>query len=114
MEKEKKKRQLKGFDRVSRSAEEALHLALYTMDNAVDAIYWIDSNARFVDVNRTACDMLGYTREELLNLTVLDIDPDFTADKWAYTWEKLKGKVKVTLETRHKRKDGRIVPVEIM
>jgi PAS domain S-box-containing protein len=45
---------------------------------------------------------------------VFDIDPDFTADKWVNTWEKLKGRVKLTIETKHRTKDGRIIPVEIM
>ena len=84
------------------------------MDNVVDAVYWIDSKARIVDVNETACGMLGYTREELLNFTVFDIDPDFTMDKWVNTWEMLKGQVKLTIETEHRTKDGRIIPVEIM
>ena len=106
--------ELKGFERVSKSAEEALQLARYTMDNVADAVYWMDSKARIVDVNETACGMLGYTREELLNFTVFDINPDLTADKWVNIWEKLKGQVKLTIETRHRTKDGRIIPVEIM
>ncbi len=105
---------LKGFERVSKSAEEALQLARFTMDNVVDAVYWMDAKAQIVDVNETACSMLGYTREELLNFTVFDIDPDFTADKWVKTWEALKGQVKLTIETKHRTKDGRIIPVEIM
>lgn len=127
MKKEKKKEQLmnessmlhreiaelKGFERVSMSAEEALQLARFTMDNVVDAVYWMDSKAQIIDVNETACSMLGYTREELLNFTVFDIDPDFTADKWINTWEALKGQVKLTIETKHRTKDGRIIPVEI-
>ena len=128
MKKEKKKKQLmnessmthretaelKGFERLSNSAEEASQLARFTMDNVVDAVYWMDSKARIVDLNETACGMLGYTREELLNFTVFDIDPDFTMDKWVNIWEKLKGQVKLTIETKHRRKDGRIIPVEIM
>ena len=120
MEKEKKKEQrmnessMTHRERVSRSAEEALQLARFTMDNVVDAVYWMDSKAQIVDVNETACGMLGYTREELLNFTVFDIDPDFTADKWVTTWEKLKDQVKLTVETKHRTKDGRIIPVEIM
>ena len=95
-------------------AEASLQLAHFTVDNIGDAVYWMDSRARIIDVNETACSMMGYTREELLNLTVFDIDPDFTAEQWADSWEKLKGQVKRTIETRHRAKDGRIIPVEIM
>ncbi len=95
-------------------ALEMLQLTRFSVDSAVDAVYWMDSTSRIVDVNETACSMLGYTREELLNLTVLDIDPDFTADKWANAWEAVKGRGKLTIETRHRAKDGRIIPVEIV
>jgi PAS domain S-box-containing protein len=97
-----------------RRAEEALLLARFTVDNVADAVYWIDSEAQLVDVNETACRMLGYTREELLNLTVIDIDPEFSADKWLNVWKALKDNGRMTLETKHRTKDGRVIPVEIM
>jgi len=97
-----------------KKAEEALQLTRFTVDHVADAVYWMDAKSRIIDVNETACSMLGYTREELLNLTVLDIDPDFTAGRWAEAWETVKGKGKMTLETRHRTKDGRILPVEVM
>jgi len=105
---------LKGFERDWKSAEKALRLTRFTVDNLSDAVYWMDSKARIVDVNETACSMLGFTREELLNLTVFNIDPDFTEDKWVKAWDTLKDRGKMTLETKHRTKDGRIIPVEIM
>ena len=87
-------------------AEEARLLARFTVDNVADAVYWIDSKAQFVDVNETACRMLGYTREELLNRTVIDIDPDFTAEKWAEVWRALKDIGRLTLETPAREKSG--------
>jgi two-component system cell cycle sensor histidine kinase/response regulator CckA len=56
----------------------------------------------------------GLYRGELLNLTVLDIDPDFTPDRWEDSWKALKSVGKRTTETRHRTRDGRIIPVEIM
>jgi two-component system cell cycle sensor histidine kinase/response regulator CckA len=44
-----------------KEAEEALRLTRFTVDNAADAVYWMDSSARIVDVNEAACSMLGYT-----------------------------------------------------
>jgi two-component system, cell cycle sensor histidine kinase and response regulator CckA len=97
-----------------KQTEESLQLARFTVDNIGDAVYWIDSRARIIDVNETACSMMGYSREELLKLTVLDIDPDFTAERWTKAWEAIKRKGRSTVETRHRTKDGRIIPVEIM
>jgi PAS domain S-box-containing protein len=104
-----------GYDITARKkAEEALQLTRFSVDHVADAVYWVDAKARFIDVNKTACSMLGYTREELLNLTVFDIDPDLTAGRWADAWEAVKAKGKMTLETRHRTRDGRTLPVEIM
>jgi PAS domain S-box-containing protein len=104
-----------GYDITARKkAEEALQLTRFSVDHVADAVYWVDAKARIIDVNHTACSMLGYTREELLNLTVFDIDPDVTAGRWAEAWEAVKAKGKMTLETRHRIRDGRTLPVEVM
>ncbi len=44
------------------------------------AIWIIDREGRILEVNDVACERLGYTREELLGMTVMDIDaPEFAA-----------------------------------
>jgi len=46
------------------------------MDSSADLIVLIDrATMRFVDVNRTACRALGYTREELLGMGPQDVLP---------------------------------------
>jgi PAS domain S-box-containing protein len=54
-----------------------LALAMISIDNSADGAYWMRPDARIVRVNQAACDMLGYTREELTALSVPDIDPCF-------------------------------------
>src|SRR4051812_6949850 len=44
-------------------------------DQASDAIFVFDDACRYVDVNRSACEMLGYTREEVLARSVADMIP---------------------------------------
>lgn len=64
-------------------------------------------------VNRVACDRLEYTRQELLRLTVRDIDaPESTVDVRAVTERLLKGET-VMFEQTHVSKSGRRIPVEI-
>lgn len=94
-------------------ANEDLLLTQFAVDHASDEVYWIDENARFVYVNETACRSLEYTREELLRLTVPDIDPTWPMGKWQAQWETLKQQQSSTFETVHKTKQGRIFPVEI-
>ena len=57
--------------------------------------------------------MLGYTREELLQRTIGDIDPDFCPGTWAQHLQHLKEQVTLQFESHHRCKDGRTFPVEI-
>lgn len=85
----------------------------FAIDRMPDAVFWIGSDARFIYVNEVACHSLGYSKEELLSMTVHDIDPWFPKERWAHHWSELKGKKTLTFESRHKVKDGRVFPVEI-
>jgi PAS domain S-box-containing protein len=96
-----------------KKAEEELKLTQFTVDSAADAVFWVDSEARFIYVNEAACNSLGYSREELLNMTVLDIDPDFPRDGWPAHWQDIKERGSFSLEANHRAKDGRTYPVEV-
>lgn len=100
-------------DRPDPCVDEALLLTQFAADHAPDAVYWIDDTARFVYVNDAACRSLDYTRDELLQLSVPDIDPTWPKDRWRAMWEELRVKGASTFETVHQTKHGRIFPVEI-
>ena len=58
----------------------------FSINQASDAIFWMNRNAGFVYVNEQACHSLGYTRAELLQLHLWDIDPDDRRDQWDADW----------------------------
>jgi len=93
--------------------EEALRLTQFSVDQAADAVQWIAQDGQFLYVNDALCRMLGYSREKLLSMTVLDIDPDFGPEIWVEHWEKVKQAGSLTIETRNLTKDGRDVPIEV-
>jgi PAS domain S-box-containing protein len=95
-----------------KQAEAALRLTQFSIDHAVDAIFWIDAEARILDINEAACSTLGYTREELLAMTVPDIDQNFPADSWPAHWAELKARGSFSFETAHRKKDGTIIQTE--
>src|SRR5580692_1451379 len=68
---------------------------------------------RFMDANEKACSTLGYTREELLSLRVLDIDPGVTESSIETIREQWRKMGWLMLETVHRRKDGSTFPVEV-
>jgi PAS domain S-box-containing protein len=94
-------------------AEEALRFTQFAIDHASDAAFWMGPDARFIYVNEAACRSLGYTRDELLSMTVHDIDPNFPAERWSKHWQEIKQRRSLTFESRHRTKDGRVFPVEI-
>jgi len=103
-----------GIDITDRKrAEEALRFTQFAVDHAGDAAYWVDPDGRFVYVNETACRSLGYSREELLSMNVHDIAPGLYKETWSAQWESLRQRHSITLESRHRRKDGSVFPVEI-
>jgi PAS domain S-box-containing protein len=94
-------------------AEEALRLTQFSIKSASASIFWINPDGNFIYVNDTACKKLGYSREELLEMNVADIDPIYPADVRAAHWEKFYQKSVRSFESRHRSKEGRIYPVEI-
>lgn len=94
-------------------AEGQLLLTKYTIDHLADSAFWVTPDARFVFVNDAGCVALGYTREEMLQLTVHDIDPNFPAEVWADYWSDLRVRQSFTIESKHRRKDGHVFPVEL-
>jgi PAS domain S-box-containing protein len=79
-------------------------------DESIAAIYVFDAQKRFVDSNQAGLDLLGYTREELLDLSIPDVDADPEAVLPAHG-ELLSGGRLVNYEHRLRRKDGAIVTV---
>ena len=87
-------------------------LAQFTIERADDAIFWHDCNARIQHVNPAACELLGYSREELVGLTIQDINPGSTPKTWDKFWRKLQKKRVIVFEDDHRTRDGRIIPLE--
>jgi PAS domain S-box-containing protein len=85
----------------------------FSMDHAADAIMWLDIEGRLINVNQAACRMLGYSRSELLSLSVFDVAPHVTPESWAASWERLKQQGRPVFESIHRTKSGHSFPVEI-
>ena len=82
-------------------------------DVASDAIFIHDIGGKFVEVNHTACERLGYSRDEFLTMSPSDIDAPEFAPLIAEREEALAGQGSAFFEGAHMRKDGTVVPVEL-
>lgn len=85
------------------------------VDHAADAlfVYGEEEPRTIIDVNRRACEGLGYAREELIGMVPQDFEPDVSSTRVQWMQERIKAGEVCSFETRHRRKDGTIFPVEV-
>ena len=81
------------------------------VEQAADALFVHDEMGRFLEVNRQACLSLGYTREELLRMSVPDLEIDFDLPKAQAAWAQIAPDEAFTLLGHQRRKDGSVFPV---
>lgn len=99
-----------------RRVEENLSRLGRLVDESINEIFLFDATTmKFTQMNRGAQENLGYTMEELVDMTPLDIKPE-------YTWESFQALIrplregkrdKIEFTTNHRRKDGTVYPVEV-
>ena len=87
-------------------------LQLY-LDNARDAIFVFEYSGNIVDVNNQACKSVGYSKDELLSMSILDLDKEFDLQTAQESWSYTESKKQFTLNGNHQTKDGKLIPVEI-
>jgi PAS domain S-box-containing protein len=78
-----------------------------------DGFWIVDSKGRFVDVNDAYCALSGYSREELLNMSIPDIEAIEKPEDTARRIQRIIKTGHDRFETRHRRKDGGIIGIEI-
>lgn len=97
-------------ERALRKSEERFRVLF---ENAGDAIFVHEFEGRFVDVNHAACERLGYTKEELLQLTPQEIESKEAARHVPQQTQTIQRQGKAFFHSEHMTKDGQTIPVEI-
>lgn len=92
-------------------AEKARYQAL--LEQSSDAFHLITCDGAILNVNQAACDILGYSREEYLNLHLSQVDARYSAAELKQMCESIEPGKRILAESIHRRKDGSEFPVEI-
>ncbi len=96
-----------------RKAEEESRFRSMMLDMASDSIFVHDTGGRMIYVNQAACEARGYAREELLAMTIMELDAPDSAALVKPRIEELQRTGHMVFESAHRRKDGSIMPVEV-
>ena len=83
------------------------------VEHATDAFFLINEHGVIQDVNEKTVELLGYTREELIGMSPTKFDPDVGHAGIKKIKQQLDSDEIMVFETRHRRKDGTVVPVEL-
>lgn len=97
-----------------KEAEEKLKLFRTLIDHSSDSIEVLEpSTFHFLDINEAGCKALGYSKEEILSMSVFDIDPIFDANAAEVFEKQLQQEGYSHFEGTHRRKDGSTFPIEV-
>lgn len=100
--------------RVSRSrTNAALQVTQRSVDNAADAIFWMDHTGHLVYVNNAAADLLGCSKERLQSISMSDIDPETFHEVEAFGGTAGEPSQVRTRESRFRREDRNLVSVDV-
>ncbi len=84
------------------------------VEQASDAIFVHDLEGNFLLVNKMACKNTGYSQNMLLSMRVGQVDVGLKVDgEMQRLWDALQEKSHLTIESRHRHRDGHTFPVEI-
>lgn len=83
------------------------------VEQAVDGFFVHDLSGRIIDVNQQGCRMLGYSKEELLRMSIFDVEGGVDKEKAKEYWQEMEPGRPITVSGVSRRKDGTVFPVDI-
>jgi len=96
-----------------KETERRLQLTRHAVEFSADAVYFVDRQGRLKYANQQATRDLGYSKEELAEMTVSDIAPQVPPGSWSEEWKRNKSHGNRLFESIHRRRDGSEFPCQI-
>ncbi|MCW7753640.1 PAS domain S-box protein [Desulfobotulus sp. H1] len=100
-------------DNATATCNEDSRLDQLCLHHAPVCVYRFNQSGHILYANQKTSDLLGYSEEELLSISIFDIDPDMNPERWIHIWQKIYKDGAVIMETMHRKKNGHCLPVEV-
>ena len=105
------------LERLRREAETALEgrerQVRAILETAQDGFVLVDTQGKLLEVNEAYCSMSGYSRDELLQMRIPDVECSETEQEIANRIQQIMRHGSDCFETRHRRKDGQVIDVGV-
>lgn len=96
-----------------REHDKAMRMVQFSVDKAGDSIIWINKHSRILYTNEIAEKVYGYSRQELLKMSIADIDHNFRPELWIRQLAQVRELGYIEYETLHRTLYGSTFPVEV-
>lgn len=83
------------------------------IQSSMDCFWLVDGEGRILDVNDAYCQLSGYTREELLNMRISDVESKEPSGKMVQHIQEVATTGYARFETQHRRKDRQLLDIEV-
>ena len=83
------------------------------LETTLDGFILADAEGKLIDVNKSYCDLIGYSKEELLNMNIREVEVKIPPEEVERRIQQLLAKGDDRFETKHKCKDGRVLDLEV-
>ncbi len=95
-----------------REMQQQLRMLQVALDGVSDSAFMMEDD-RILQVNQGACRSLGYSKDELIGMSVFDFDPVLTPEHLQHLITTNPDKQAIAFESTHRARDGRVFPVEV-
>jgi PAS domain S-box-containing protein len=76
-------------------------------------IIWLDETGKILYANEMFCEVMGYTKREVAQLSISDINVTVTPEGWTSHWEEVVDKKMVNFQATHRTKAGKFHNVDV-
>ena len=83
------------------------------IQTSMDGFWLVDSEGQLLEVNKSYCQMSGYSSQELLSMRIIDLEAAETTGDTAARIQKIIMQGRDRFESQHRRKDGSVFDVEV-
>ncbi len=98
---------------IALSPKQKLFFSRFATNKMMDAMLWVNSAAKIIWVNSAACSLTEYFLEELLSMTIYDLDLNSIELPWSKYQSDFPGKEFLLLKSFVRTKNGRKFPVKL-